>query len=78
LQIAGLSQGYDNIVQRGDPENGRSFSIFYFQGERLLAVDAVNRPGEFMMGKKAILSETDIDKVALADESTPVKHLLGV
>ena len=77
LQIAGLSQGYDNIVQRGDPETGRSFSVFYFQGDRLLAVDAINRPGEFMMGKKLILNGTDIDKIALADESTPVKDLLG-
>jgi 3-phenylpropionate/trans-cinnamate dioxygenase ferredoxin reductase subunit len=78
LQIAGLSQGYDNIVQRGDPAIGRSFSVFYFLGDRLLAVDAINRPGEFMMGKKLILAETAVDKFRLADESVPVKDLLGV
>jgi len=77
LQIAGLSQGYDNIVQRGDPEIGRSFSVFYFLGDRLLAVDAINRPGEFMMGKKLILAGAAVDKTALADESIPVKDLLG-
>jgi 3-phenylpropionate/trans-cinnamate dioxygenase ferredoxin reductase subunit len=77
LQIAGLSQGYDNIVQRGDPENGRSFSVFYFLDDRLLAVDAINRPGEFMMGKKLILAEAAVDKSKLADESIPVKDLLG-
>jgi len=78
LQIAGLSQGYDNIVLRGDPETGRNFSVFYFLGDRLLAVDAINRPGEFMMGKKLILAETAVDKTRLADENIPVKDLLGV
>lgn len=77
LQIAGLSQGYDNIVLRGDPESGRSFAVFYFQGNRLLAVDAINRPGEFMLGKKLILAEAAVDKSRLADESFPVKDLLG-
>lgn len=78
LQIAGLSQGYDNLVLRGDPENGRSFAVFYFEGERLLAVDAINRPGEFMLGKKLLLSAADVDKGKLADESVPVKAFLDV
>jgi 3-phenylpropionate/trans-cinnamate dioxygenase ferredoxin reductase subunit len=75
LQIAGLSQGYDNLVLRGDPETGRSFAVFYFLGDRLLAVDAVNRPGEFMTGKKLLLAEARVDKEKLADESIPVKNL---
>ena len=75
LQIAGLSQGYDNVVLRGDPETGRSFAVFYFAGERLLAVDAINRPGEFMMGKKLLLAGGRIDKEKLADDSIPVKKL---
>lgn len=76
LQIAGLSQGYDNIVLRGDPESGRSFAVFYFLGNRLLAVDAINRSGEFMLGKKLLLQGTAADKSRLADESIPVKELL--
>jgi 3-phenylpropionate/trans-cinnamate dioxygenase ferredoxin reductase subunit len=75
LQIAGLSQGYDNVVLRGDPETGRSFAVFYFAGERLLAVDAINRPGEFMMGKKLLLAGARVDKEKLADESIPIKNL---
>jgi len=75
LQIAGLSQGYDNLVLRGDPETGRSFAVFYFQGERLLAVDAINRPGEFMMGKKLLLAGARVDKEKLADDNIPVKNL---
>ncbi len=75
LQIAGLSQGYDNVVLRGDPETGRSFAVFYFAGERLLAVDAINRPGEFMLGKKLLLAGARVDKEKLADESIPIKNL---
>ena len=75
LQIAGLSQGYDNVVLRGDPETGRSFAVFYFEGERLLAVDAINRPGEFMIGKKLLMAGARVDKEKLADENIPVKSL---
>ena len=77
LQIAGLSQGYDNIVMRGDPEQGRSFAVFYFQGDDLLAVDAINRPAEFMLGKRMLTQGATADKQKLADESIPAKELLG-
>jgi 3-phenylpropionate/trans-cinnamate dioxygenase ferredoxin reductase subunit len=76
LQIAGLSQGYDNIVLRGNPDNGRSFAVFYFKGDHLLAVDAINRPGEFMAGKKLLLQGAGVDKSRLSDESIPAKELL--
>ena len=77
LQIAGLSQGYNNIVLRGNPESGRSFAVFYFEDDRLLAVDAINRPGEFMVGKKLLMQGLAVDKSRLADESIPAKELLG-
>ena len=75
LQIAGLSQGYDNVVLRGDPETGRSFAVFYFEGDRLLAVDAINRPGEFMIGKKLLMAGARVDKKKLADDSIPIAKM---
>ena len=51
LQIVGMSGDHDKIVTRGDL-NSRSFAVFYFKGDQLTAVDAVNRPGEFMVAKK--------------------------
>ncbi len=80
LQIAGLSASYDDIVLRGSPDEGRSFAAFYFKGDRLLAVDAVNRPGEFMVAKRLIpqtmgMGKT-IDKKALADETVALKTFL--
>ena len=49
LQIAGLSTDYDDIIIRGDIEGSRSFAAYYFKGDKLLAVDAVNAPRDFMM-----------------------------
>lgn len=76
LQIAGLSQGYDSVVVRGDPTHGRSFALYYFMRDKLLAVDAINRPGEFMVGKKMLLQGTQIDKQKLLDESIAPKQFL--
>ena len=53
LQIAGLAQGYDRHETEGDPESG-SFSVSYFHGDRLLAVDAVNAPRAHMLSRRAL------------------------
>ena len=76
LQIAGLSQGYDEIITRGDPGNGRGFAAFYLSAGRVIAVDAVNRPQEFMFTKKLIPAQKTVDKIKLADNDVPIKELL--
>jgi 3-phenylpropionate/trans-cinnamate dioxygenase ferredoxin reductase subunit len=77
LQMAGLSQGHDATVLRGDLGAGRSFAAFYFQAGRVIAVDAVNRPSEFMLGKKLITGRIDVDRTQLADDSIPMKVLMS-
>ncbi|HWC83023.1 MAG TPA: FAD-dependent oxidoreductase [Pseudonocardiaceae bacterium] len=54
LQIAGLSTGYDTTVVHGDPAGGR-FSVFCFQGERLLAVESVNRPRDHIAARRLFI-----------------------
>jgi 3-phenylpropionate/trans-cinnamate dioxygenase ferredoxin reductase subunit len=76
LQIAGLSQGYDEIVVRGDREGCRSFAVFYFREGKVIAVDAVNKPAEFMMGKRLITDRMDVDRKVLADEGVHMRELL--
>ena len=73
LQIAGLSEGYDDIVIRGDIEASRSFAAFYFKGERLLAVDAVNSPREFMLARMSLSKGMSLDKRLLADPEINLK-----
>lgn len=76
LQIAGLSQGYDEVVIRGDI-SGRSFAAFYLKDGRLIAVDAVNRAPEFMMSKLLIEKGAVIPPARLADESVSMKEMMA-
>ena len=76
LQIAGLSQGYDEIITRGDPDNSRSFAAFYLKAGNVIAVDAINKPQEFMFSKKLIPLRKAVDKKRLADAGAPIKELL--
>lgn len=77
LQIVGLSQGFDDVVIRGATEEGRSFAAFYFKGSTLLAVDAVNMPMAFMMGKQLIQKGVAVDKDKIADINCDLKLLLA-
>lgn len=74
LQIAGLNIGYDHIVTRG-PE-GDAVSFWYFRGDQLLAVDAMNDPRAYMVGKRLIEMGRTVDPVALRDPDTNLKALL--
>ena len=47
-----------------DAEN---FSAWYFKGEKLLAVDCINNPKDFMVAKKLIASDSSPSKAAVAD-----------
>ena len=74
LQIAGLNTGYDNIVTRGP--DGAAVSFWYFQGDQLLAVDAMNDPRGYMVGKRLIEAGKSPSKAAIADPSTQLRDLL--
>jgi 3-phenylpropionate/trans-cinnamate dioxygenase ferredoxin reductase subunit len=74
LQIAGLSQGYDQAVLRGNPESG-SFALYYLAQGELLAVDAVNSPRDFMAGKRWIAERKHPDAAKLGDTAVDLKTL---
>ncbi len=74
LQIAGINQGYDQIVQRGSKALG-SFVVFYLQDGCLIAADCVNRQQEFIAIKKLIHAGVAADSELLADESISLKDL---
>ena len=74
LQIAGLNTGYDTIVTRG-PDGG-AVSFWYYQGDTLLAVDAMNDPRGYMVGKRLIEMGKSPDKALISDLSVQLKDLL--
>ncbi|MCE5292424.1 MAG: FAD-dependent oxidoreductase, partial [Nocardiaceae bacterium] len=67
LQIAGLNEGYDEVVLRGDPEAGRSFACFYFKQGEMIAADCVNHPKEFMFARRVVGERLPVDQSQLAD-----------
>lgn len=76
LQMVGLSQGYDDVVVRGNPDE-RSFSVCYLKEGKLIAMDSISRPKDFMMAKKLVAEGVQPDKATLADESVELKSLLA-
>jgi 3-phenylpropionate/trans-cinnamate dioxygenase ferredoxin reductase subunit len=74
LQIAGLSQGFDDIVIRGNMDE-HSFACLYLRDGELIAVDAVNRPKDFIQSKTLIASRAKIDPALLSDINNELKDL---
>ena len=60
LQMVGLTEGYDQIVLRGQFES-ESFCAFYLKNGRLISADAINRPAEFMVAKRLVASRALLD-----------------
>ncbi|HEY2110920.1 MAG TPA: FAD-dependent oxidoreductase [Dongiaceae bacterium] len=72
LQIAGLSRGYDDAVLRPGKREG-SQSVWYFAGDRLIAVDSKNDALAYAFGKKIIEAGRSIPKVVAADPAADLK-----
>ena len=76
LQIAGLNRGYESVyTRRSDPG---SVSFWYYCGDKLLAVDAMNDPRGYMVGKRLIEAGKSPDPAAIVDPETDLKTLLRV
>jgi 3-phenylpropionate/trans-cinnamate dioxygenase ferredoxin reductase component len=74
LQMAGISQGHDRIVTRGDLES-RKLSVFYFRQNRLVAIDSINRPLDHMIGRKLLAAAVPLTPEQAADENVDLKKL---
>ena len=75
LQIAGLSEGYTRYVLRGEPaETG--FSVFYFKGKRLIAVDSINKPAEHRLARRLLEADIAVTEAQAADAGFALETLL--
>jgi len=75
LQMAGLAAGHDKIVVRGVTA-ARRFSVFYFRGETLLAVDTVNRAPDHIAARKLLDAGKSPTFAQAEDESFALASLL--
>lgn len=75
LQIAGLNVGYDQTVRRpGAKPEGQS--IWYYGENRLIAVDAMNDPLAYAMGRKIIGTGSNPAPEQIADPGVDLKSLV--
>ena len=75
LQIAGLNAGYTDVVTRQG--EGAVASFWYYRDGTLLAVDAMNDPRAYMIGKRLIESGKSADPAVVADPAADLKALLA-
>lgn len=74
LQSAGVNNGHDRMIVRGNPAD-HSFAAFYLKGQRLIAMDAINRPEEFSLSREWIADETPLRLERIDNDAVPVKQL---
>jgi 3-phenylpropionate/trans-cinnamate dioxygenase ferredoxin reductase component len=59
LQSAGLLEGHDEVIERGERHDGR-FALVYLKAGLVVAVDAVNMPSEYVAARRAIGSRGEL------------------
>ena len=74
LQIVGLNLGHDSTVIRPGP-NDDVMSVWYYAGDRLLAIDAMNDPKAYAFGRKIIEDNKNPPKEVVADPETDLKAI---
>ena len=74
LQIAGIPFDIESTVVRGDPASAH-FAVFHLNGDIIHAVEAVNAPPEFMMGKQLIAQRRPVSREKLADPAISMKEV---
>jgi 3-phenylpropionate/trans-cinnamate dioxygenase ferredoxin reductase subunit len=74
LQIVGLNTGYTQTIKRaGITDNSQS--IWYYNGNQLIAVDAMNDPKAYAFGRMIIAADKHPTPTEIADPSTDLKAL---
>ena len=75
LQIAGLNNGYSQIIPRANKAN-LSISNWYYSDDTLLAVDAINDSRAYMVGKRLLEAGKSPNKSLLPLLEIDLKDLL--
>jgi 3-phenylpropionate/trans-cinnamate dioxygenase ferredoxin reductase subunit len=76
LQMVGLSDGHDQAVVRGSPEE-QKFSVFYFRQGALIGIDSINRSGDHMAGRQLIPAGTALTPQQAADHDFDLVKLVA-
>ncbi len=75
FQMAGLTHDCDSHVVRGDLASG-SFSLLHFKSEQLRAVEAINQPRDYIVGRMLLEKQVSPTKLQAGDAGFNLKSLL--
>jgi 3-phenylpropionate/trans-cinnamate dioxygenase ferredoxin reductase component len=76
LQIAGLTNGHDETILRGDPESGQ-FSVFCYREGRLVGIESVNRPADHAQARRLLAAGRQVSPEDAADASFDLRAAAG-
>lgn len=74
LQLAGLPQDYDETAVRGSVQD-RQFMHFYLRGGKVIAVEAINMPREFLAMRKIMHQLPTVHMEQLIDTTISLDEL---
>ena len=74
--MAGINKKADTQIIRSDSSDATGFSVWHLKQGKLEAMDAINRPTEFNIGKKLIKSQREIPLSSIADSTVDLKSFL--
>ena len=75
LQIVGISGEHDEVLVRGSPGESK-FMLFYLKEQKLIAVDAVNNPKEFLICRKLVENQVKITSDDILNQSKDLNDLI--
>ena len=75
LQMAGMAEDYDTLVERRTPD-GAAFSLCYLRQGRMIAVASINAAQDFQVARELIARRTSLSAATLADNATPLRNAL--
>ncbi len=76
LQTAGLSFDADRHILSGNLEDN-AFSVFHFAGDRLVAVDSINRPTDHMIARRLLAAGINPTVDDISSGPARLKELLA-
>jgi 3-phenylpropionate/trans-cinnamate dioxygenase ferredoxin reductase subunit len=75
LQIAGLRRGDEQQVVLGDPAE-RNFTVLCLRGDRLAAVETVNRPADHMLARRLLAQPCQVTQAQARAPGFTLKSLV--
>lgn len=72
IQIVGMSSNECEVIVRAELDRQNCLSIWYFLGDELRCVEAINNPKAYMLGMKAIQAQSKVNRSTLEDPNVPL------